>query len=514
MKPVLFFTHAGLIAQDAVFARGAAEQLGLTPVALVHGGLDAGRARATGAFAQVVDLIEGFQPRVGKGSEERALERLTALDYLSTEDSVRAAYLQDRWLTKRFGVQKSLVYADHVLSRLKSLPLTDTPVAMTGELTMLHHRLARMLFRRNAPYAFPVGSRFFNRFYLEDTLHFEWLDCQRLYRKFLTQKPVGETLSEAEKVIAGIRERDAAPAAFNLVKQHAAPSAEPLREKATLGRVRLNLDYWRYEFPELARNPRVLHSAWEMLPVSKMARWAKERARRGWTRGRMVSELPSSEFASLYLHYQPEYTVDTLAPAFRDQVEWVRLVSQSLPVGIRLLVKEQPFMLGARTIDFYRELLSLPNVDILAPEVNGRETARRSRAVFTLSGTVALEAMLLGVPAFIFSRVFHSGFEGIVRIGDPAELRVAVLRSLDAFQPASADARVAAIAAMHDASRPGQLFSAVISEQLLRDQENSRTLEASFAELLDTVIRRHQERSSEALSQTPHRETRTLGQRR
>jgi hypothetical protein len=104
-------------------------------------------------------------------------------------------------------------------------------------------------------------------------------------------------------------------------------------------------------------------------------------------------------FVYLPLHMEPEAVILMYSPWLRDQVEVVRLAAQSLPIGWRLLVKENPKMAGVRHPAFYRSLQQMPNVRLVAPAVSSTELIRRSAGVLTLAGTTAIEAGLLGKSA-------------------------------------------------------------------------------------------------------------------
>lgn len=102
----------------------------------------------------------------------------------------------------------------------------------------------------------------------------------------------------------------------------------------------------------------------------------------------------------LPLHMEPEAVILMYSPWLRDQVEVVRLVAQALPVGWKLLVKENPKMRLKRPREFYQKIAALPNVRLVAPEVCSTALIRKSEAVVAMAGTAALEARLLGKPAF------------------------------------------------------------------------------------------------------------------
>jgi len=109
------------------------------------------------------------------------------------------------------------------------------------------------------------------------------------------------------------------------------------------------------------------------------------------------------------LHMEPEATMLMYSPWLRDQIEACRLVSQALPVGWKLLIKENPKMRGARPIDFYKKLRVIPNVLLVAPVVSSTELMLGTKITVTLAGTASIEAVVLGKPSIALGRTPSRG---------------------------------------------------------------------------------------------------------
>lgn len=109
-------------------------------------------------------------------------------------------------------------------------------------------------------------------------------------------------------------------------------------------------------------------------------------------------------FVYFPLHMEPEATLLMYSPWCRDQVEAARLVSQALPAGWRLLIKENPKMRGVRRPDYYRRLRALPNSVLVDPAVSSGELVLGARATVSIAGNASLEAVLLGRPGICLGR--------------------------------------------------------------------------------------------------------------
>ena len=136
------------------------------------------------------------------------------------------------------------------------------------------------------------------------------------------------------------------------------------------------------------------------------------------------------KFVLFPLHVTPEASLLGSVPELADQFALIKNISMNLPAGVCLYVKEHPHQqigLGL-DYDFYRRLLSLPNVKLFGPKVNAETLycARDCLAVAVISGTVGLEAALKGVPVFVFGRpIYHRG-DCFIKPGDWEEFFAAV----------------------------------------------------------------------------------------
>lgn len=114
-------------------------------------------------------------------------------------------------------------------------------------------------------------------------------------------------------------------------------------------------------------------------------------------------------YVFLALHMEPEATILMYSPYLRDQQELARLVSQSLPPGHLLLVKENPKMIGRRHQSYFTKLKKLPNLLLISATVSSSDLIGSSVGVVSLSGTVTIEAYLHGKPSLCVGNAPFSG---------------------------------------------------------------------------------------------------------
>lgn len=123
------------------------------------------------------------------------------------------------------------------------------------------------------------------------------------------------------------------------------------------------------------------------------------------------TELLNESFVvSYFLHYQPERTTLPEGGIFVDQLSAIRLLRSLLPNNYVLLVKEHPTTLNYtadknfRSISYYKEILSLPNVKLISAFSDTQALIEKSRIVATVTGSVGLEALVKKKNVIYFGR--------------------------------------------------------------------------------------------------------------
>lgn len=133
---------------------------------------------------------------------------------------------------------------------------------------------------------------------------------------------------------------------------------------------------------------------------------------------------------TFFLHYEPEMTSIPDAQHHGEQLAVVRALSVAVPPNFKIYVREHPSQMMmstrgylGRDLYFYEELAALPNVQFLNSKYGYLDTIKNSRMVATLTGTVALEAALLGVPSLVFGHPWYEGLPGCVQVPDLAHVK-------------------------------------------------------------------------------------------
>lgn len=115
-----------------------------------------------------------------------------------------------------------------------------------------------------------------------------------------------------------------------------------------------------------------------------------------------TAEFGERRFVFFPMHTEPEVSLLVYGRPFVNQIEIIRQIAISLPVDMILVVKEHPWMVGKRSRGAYDKLLNIPRVHLVDPSTNARELIRLSSLVTVITGSVALEAVMLGKPVLTF----------------------------------------------------------------------------------------------------------------
>ncbi|MBL4669218.1 MAG: hypothetical protein JKY30_08150, partial [Flavobacteriales bacterium] len=119
-------------------------------------------------------------------------------------------------------------------------------------------------------------------------------------------------------------------------------------------------------------------------------------------------ELKGKDFVVFTLHKQPEASVDNTGRYYEDQLVVIKNIWRILPEDMLLIVKEHSNAIGDRPLSFYRTISKMHNVKFIQYNEDSYTLIEMSKAVFTISGTIAYEAALMGKHSFTFAPLFFN----------------------------------------------------------------------------------------------------------
>jgi hypothetical protein len=107
-------------------------------------------------------------------------------------------------------------------------------------------------------------------------------------------------------------------------------------------------------------------------------------------------------------HKQPEASIDVCGRYFENQMDNVINLWRQLPTGWNLVVKEHTNAIGDRGYRFFNQLNKYPGIILANEKIDSHQLIKNSKLVATNTGTIALEAALMGCPSITFSPVFFN----------------------------------------------------------------------------------------------------------
>jgi len=112
------------------------------------------------------------------------------------------------------------------------------------------------------------------------------------------------------------------------------------------------------------------------------------------------------------------------APYYINQIEVVKNIAKSLPSNLVLLVKEHPAagLRSWRSIEIYKELISIPNVVAIHHSANIEKLIKKSSLVISICSSSSLDAVFFEKPTMVFADTDFSMIDDIYRLKEIEKL--------------------------------------------------------------------------------------------
>lgn len=490
MKTIFFFSHSKQIKWYAVFARAFKVCVpDANLVLFVHGEDDFKYATKFRTYDRVIDLISGFKYDQSKyPDKEQVSYKITKL-----EDDLNLSFFWedikvDRWIRAKNNSNFTIKYLNYSFEIIHNAYLEYNPILGFGESTMAVYRLAHRMFDRDRkPYIGPMSNRYSSRFYFEDDWLWKWHKCINNYYSYL-QNGIPEDISNIiddqyeNLVIRGIK-----PTAFEDFKKTNQPGYVTLRKDSLFRVFKIIRGLSKLKSEYFSNNVR--YSIIESSFFMKIKRVANN-----YYNHYKYSRLTTSSFeikdsySVYFLHFQPEYTVDSLGKFYHDQVNLISNIASSLPSNIKLFVKEHPGMVGLRESTFYSKILEIPNVELLDHDIDSQLLIKNSKLVFSIVGTVGLEATFFNIPSIMFGEYAFSDVGTSTFCGDIWKLESLIRSKLqENIGYDSEKLSKTLLAAKYSASYPGKIpISDNTIDPFYSDEEQYKLILKAVKEELET----------------------------
>jgi len=141
-------------------------------------------------------------------------------------------------------------------------------------------------------------------------------------------------------------------------------------------------------------------------------------------------ERSNQNFVLYCLPYQPEESSSPRGGIFTEQLLVLKMLSESLPVGWSIRVREHPdqyWRLQPRATGFWSEVARIPKVSVAPLSEPLCDSYRNARAVALVAGSSAVEAWIQGIPVLLFGKMFLRFAPRVFQIETINDLKVAFL---------------------------------------------------------------------------------------
>lgn len=129
-----------------------------------------------------------------------------------------------------------------------------------------------------------------------------------------------------------------------------------------------------------------------------------------------INFLDNKKFIFFPLHKQPEASIDVFGRYYENQLQLIENLWRGLPTHYYLIIKEHSNAIGDRDKNFYKKILSYPNIFLIDEKIDSHKILASCEAVFTVTGTIGYEAALLKKQSFTFVPTFFNDFSTSHRI--------------------------------------------------------------------------------------------------
>lgn len=184
---------------------------------------------------------------------------------------------------------------------------------------------------------------------------------------------------------------------------------------------------------------------WTTVRRQRQAFQYKQKLRREMSKYSVIPSL-GEKYIFVPLHYQPEATTVPRGGLFADQIMLIEMLSDHLPKGWKIYVKEHYSQFTnslwghqGRTLDYYRQIAGIKNVSIVDINVNSSVLIDHCQAVATVSGTAGWEAIVRGKPCLTFGLAWYAPCEGSFNISSEESLKGAIEAIQNGFCPDERD---------------------------------------------------------------------------
>jgi hypothetical protein len=139
------------------------------------------------------------------------------------------------------------------------------------------------------------------------------------------------------------------------------------------------------------------------------------------------------KFVLYTLNQEPEKSILLLASYYTNQLEVIRHIAKSLPIGFKLYVKEHfsQSLREWRDISYYKEILDIPNVRFYHPSSNIENLIKKSSLVISIGGSTPFQAAFYQKPSITFADLGYTILPSVEKLNCLEDLPNLIKRTMN-----------------------------------------------------------------------------------
>lgn len=133
----------------------------------------------------------------------------------------------------------------------------------------------------------------------------------------------------------------------------------------------------------------------------------------------------NEDFVVLFLQVEPEISSYSMVNINVDSESLIKNISLSLPVGVKLYIKEHPAQMKqsrSKDLSFFKNIKSFSNVRILPINLESNILIKKSKFIVTGSGTCLFEGILHNKKCLHYGAHFYTDHENLIKIDNHQNL--------------------------------------------------------------------------------------------
>ena len=195
-----------------------------------------------------------------------------------------------------------------------------------------------------------------------------------------------------------------------------------------------------------------------------------------------IDEIESKNYILIALHKQPDSAVDVASSSFLNQFEAIKTLVRKMPMSHYIVIKDHSHALGLNSLAKYKSLLQNPRVILAEPTSDTFKLIESAQLVFSLGGTVSLEAAMMGKRSLTAVKTFFSDITMRVFI-NPYHISTNELKKILNEDPPSDEKLIQYLATVHANSYEGMFFDPTVNP-MYSSNENINKIYLGFKSFL------------------------------